>query len=63
MLSIYSKWLVTHPYKTKMITTWGIFIGSDYIVQKLIEKKKEIDYERLMKMPLCGLFYLGPFLH
>ena len=31
-LNAYTKWLNVHPYKTKMITSGGIFAAADVIV-------------------------------
>lgn len=61
VLSTYNRYLVSHPYTTNIIGTSSIFAATDYVVQEYLEKKEELDWNRLTSVPVCGV-YLAWFL-
>ena len=65
MLAKYTKLLIKHPYPTKMLTSGIVFVTSDFIVQKFIEKKKfsELSIRRMAVGFAVGGFYLAPWIH
>ena len=62
-LNAYSRWLIAHPYKTKMVTSGLIFGLSDSIVQKYLDGAEEVDPVRLTKVSSVGALFLAPVLH
>ena len=63
MLKGYTRLLIKYPYPTKIMTSGLIFISSDFIVQKYIEKQKSISFRRLAISFSVGGFYLAPWIH
>ena len=59
--SVYLATFVKHPFTTALVTSVTKCVASDIFVQKVIERKEEVDTKRMFCFFILGLTYVGAF--